>query len=466
MNRGKNGFVQNGWHRYHPYKIFLYCRDSMDAVHLKYPEKGAHSGTPLRLSYFSPKTQYHISILIIILLLLSACTASASPEVEPTSLSPLATLEAVDLPLSAWGQVELIAQAENRDAPVFMVIEDEALVFSWTGSQENEARLYSRGIIGNAQIMPLKAFFPFQQELFANPQGILMLWLDRTVDDEDIRLQMAQFNRGGVATLGPGNVSDLRTRNYSARLMDDGDLLVVWSGGIGSVSNLYLQRVDSRLRMVGNSDLRVDADYPALVKDGGNLYLFWLEDNGRAVYSGRIEDDSLNDIQRIARTNIAGTVAIDYFTAGFDGKYVYLFWNLRQIDGTRQVLFSSALIGEADFSRPTILGISVSDNLDFETIYAIDNVRAAQLDADNRVAWAVPASKTAEMLPVVINLGQELAVVFFQDGQLVAYQAVVESGALIGLPNIQILKQNHLAISWSQPSKRAYANLFFSSTQP
>jgi hypothetical protein len=424
-------------------------------------KKSSGNGRAIASPY---KTTFQAIILFILALTLAACTPASGETATPT-LGSLPPLEPVDLPPSAWGTVELIAQAETLDAPVFLPLENDSQVFAWTGSQENESRIYSQGRMGNAQIMPLKAYFPFQTQLFPNPDGILILWLDRTREHEDIRLQMGLFSPDGLATLGPGDVSNLRTQHYSAVLMDDGFLYTVWSGGIGSVSNLYLQTIDSLLRPISSHDLRVDADYPALLKDDEDLYLFWLEDNGRAVYSALLKEDYLSNIRRIARSNIAGTVAIDDFRAGFDGAYVYLFWNLRQLDGSRQVLFSSGLANAGDLSRPIQLGISANGGLGFETAYALEDLHAAQLSENNPVTWAIPAPNSEKMLPVAINLGEELGVAFFQDGQLVAYQSVVSSSSLLGSPNIQILNENQLALSWLQASNRGYANLFFSSSQ-
>lgn len=401
-------------------------------------------------------------MVIILVFITSAC--SNAPETPAPTQSSLPTLEPVDLPVSAWGNVELIAQAESREAPDFLALDDGAIVFSWTGAQENEARLYSRGVMGNGQIMTLKAFFPFEQELFTNPEGIMVLWLDRTAEEEDLRLQMGLFNRDGIATLGPGNVSTVRTQRYSAAKYDS-YLYTVWSGGIGSVSNLYLQTIDSLLRPITQKDLRVDADYPALLNIEDELYLFWLEDNGRDVYTARFEDEALNSIRRITRTRLDGTIAIDDFSVGLEGEIVYLFWNLRYPDGSRQVLFSVGQAEEGDFSTPKPLGIRAADDASFDMPYVLTDIHGAELSEDNIVSWTKPASGAKEMLPVAVNLGEELGVAFFQEGELVAYQAVVQSGTLIGLPNLRIINKSHLALSWAQPSNRAYANLFFTRTQ-
>src|SRR5690606_14722166 len=111
-------------------------------------------------------------VILLVLLMLTAC-GSETPSPSPIPLLP--TPEAISTPVSLWGAVELIAQAQSREAAVFIPLADGA-VFSWTGVAENEARIFSRGRNGNIQIMAFKAFYPMEQEVFAEENGILMLW--------------------------------------------------------------------------------------------------------------------------------------------------------------------------------------------------------------------------------------------------------------------------------------------------
>lgn len=421
----------------------------------RYGAGKSNAASPRNLLFF---------IFVILGMILSACS-NVSPETAVATPGSLPTLEPVNLPNSAWGNVQLVAQAETLEAPAFLSLPDGSMVFSWTGAQENEARLYSRGVMGNGQIMAFKAYFPFEQDLINYPDGILTLWLDRTDEQENLRLRMGLFSSDGIAKLGPANVSDLRTQRYSAQKLPEDYLYTVWSGGIASVSNLYLQTIDEFMRPIKSKELRVDADYPALLNIDNKLYLFWLEANGRDVYTAHLEDDALTDIRRVAQTQIDGSIAIDDFSAAYDGETVYLFWNLRLPDDSREVLFSTGLPDKGDFSPPTALGISAAGDIGVQTPYKLSDVHGAALSDGNRVSWASPVSDAEDMLPVAVNLGEELGVAFFQKGQLVAYQSVVQSGKLIGLPNLQIINQVNLALSWSAPSTRPYANLFFTETQ-
>ncbi|GAB5493729.1 MAG: hypothetical protein Phog2KO_39440 [Phototrophicaceae bacterium] len=378
------------------------------------------------------------TIIFLTLFFLTACTTDIAPV---ATNSP--TVAPVEMPESNWDTLELIAQAEQLSAPSFVHVAEERL-FAWTGSQGTEARHFSRGIEGNTQIMALSAYFPQEQQLFPIDRGALMLWLDRTDTDFDLRLQVATFSDTGVALVGPVTVSTQRTRHYSAIALDDRQIRIVWSGGLGEVTNLYLHQVDHFGRPVSGDLLRIDADYPALIQDNsGASHLFWLEDNGRNVYQAEFDevgDPSLINIERISSANISGTDTINHFSIGFDGVGTYLFWNIRRIDDTQAVLMS---YGELDSNN-----FSVASPLQTNTGQAIQ--------------WLNPAQAIQNPLPIVANSDDDLLLLWMEDGLMIETEQIVESGRLIGLPNIHTT-EDELAVTWAQITSNGYANLFYSS---
>ena len=402
-----------------------------------------HHQPPPTLTRHLPRIQGRIQLisLTLMLLLLNACTPQAPATATPPVTVP--TLISADIPETEWDTIELIAQAEQLSAPSFVNIGEET-VFSWTGSQGTEARHFSRNVDGNTQIMALSAYFPQQQQLFPIDRGALMVWLDRTDADFDLRLQVGTFSDTGVALVGPVAISNQRTRNYSAIELDERQIRLVWSGGLGEVTNLYLHQVDHFGRPVSGDLLRIDADYPALLRDNlGAIHLFWLEDNGRSAYHAQFDeigDPALTNIRRITGANISGTDTITHFNVGFDGTQAYLFWNIRRINDSQLVLMSHGQLADERFSLPVPLFTS----------------------ENQAVQWLNPAQAIQNPLPVVANSGNDLLLLLMQDGAVTETEFIAESGELIGLPNIMV-SDAYLAVSWAQPTSFGYANLFYSS---
>ena len=66
-----------------------------------------------------------------------------------------------------------------------------------------------------------------------------------------------------------------------------------------------------RKEVLTQEELRIDADFPALLVDESGLVLFWLEDNGQRAYSARLGDNALREIHHIGRVNIGSEEAVD-----------------------------------------------------------------------------------------------------------------------------------------------------------
>ena len=87
---------------------------------------------------------------------------------------------------------------------------------------------------------------------------------------------------------------------------------------------------------------------------------------------------------------------------------------------------------------------------------------ALQTDNGQAIQWLNPAQATQNPLPIVANSGDDLLLLWMQDGVILETEQIVESGRLIGLPNI-LITENTIAVSWAQVTAYAYANLFYSS---
>jgi hypothetical protein len=369
-----------------------------------------------------------VNRLTLFLLLLCLVGCGQNEPNPPT----MPTIEAITSPASIWGEVQLVSQVEQVNAPSFLAL-DSGLFFAWTGSQEGEARLFSRGVNGRSQITALKAYHPIQQRLFVGADKVLMLWLDRVFNTVDMRMQAAILSENGIAEVGVLTISDLPSRRYAALPTAADVVTIVYSGGLNAVSNLYLQRIDIFGRPFTQERLRVDADFPALIAQDEAVYLFWLEENGESAYFGTLGESELSEVRRISQVSLGQEEAVEDFRLGFDGSYAYLFWQIRAWDGSRHVLMSAGnLTGE--FSE------------------------VIRLEA----SWAVPAeSSTSTGLAVALSMNNQLGIAYFSNGTMGEFQPIVETGLLIGAPNIALLPNGRLGLSWSQPSAKGYANLFY-----
>ena len=401
-----------------------------------------NGSNPVFLSqYLLIKTHITVPVTVIALLfIISACSANP-PDSDHSQAAEQATVANVELPESDRGTVELVAQAEQIAAPAFL---DTGLntLFTWTGAEDDLARHFSRGIQGDTQALDIIAFFPQQQQLFPINRGALMLWLDRSNDTLDLRLQAATISFEGLRMEGTSAITTRRSRNYAAIALNQRQFRVVSSGGQGEVTNLYLHHVDDLGRPIGDELLVIDADYPALIKDNeGRVHLFWLSNNGHDAYHAHFEeigDPTLLDIQQIASHNLAVTDAISDFSVAFDGTDAYLLWTIRHIDDTQDVWMSSGQLNDDSFSASELL----------------------LTDTGESPQWINPAREIQSPLPMIASINEDLHLLWMQNGEIQQTEFITNSGHLIGKPHI-VTNEDGIGVSWSQPTTNGYANLFY-----
>jgi hypothetical protein len=400
-------------------------------------------------------------ILALIIFILSACT----PQITPTPIpqQPIIQTERT----STWGQVQRITQAEQADAPALLPRTDDILLV-WTGTDANEARLYAQSQTGIQRILALKAYHPYSVTLFDGGQTVMMLWQDRLDNDESSHLLSATFSMDAVAERDVLSVSRQGIRRYSAAQVADGTIRTVYSTSEGIRSHLYFNHVDLQARPQQPQLLRQNADYPALVVAGGsNLYLYWIE-NERDIYTARINElagtGALVDVRWLMQLDLETGDALDNFSVVFDESYAHLFWNIQRADGGHDVLYATGHVLNGIYSAPQPFGI-LQENVTVETSYNSGVVYRAQLATANFASWAMPLAGQHSTLPVAVQQENWLGVAYFQDGAMMGYQDVLESGTLIGIPAIGTERNRNLYLAWSEPTTQGYANLFLTTSR-
>lgn len=390
--------------------------------------------------------------------LLLAC--SAAPEPLPATATPL------PVPTSLWGQIDLIAQTRQVEAPA-VVVPDEAPLLAWTGADDLEARHYTQNEAGVAQIAAIKAFFPFMQTLWPAPDGVHLLWLDRTDASDQLQLLSAFVDRNGVAVLGPNALYTNAVQRYTAQPTATGGLDVVFVSG--NVPALYRNQLDAGGRNGIATQLVERADYPVLTTDAsGRTWLFWLDSESGDVQRGVWAQGSVETMERLAvRFLLEPTTQLLSFDVAFDSTHTHLFWQVRDGTGQVRLLWSTAALTDDRFSEPRPLPIFQSDLATIEVGFNAGAVAAAGLDeTQSAVAWGKPLAGQHNFLPVAVNRGDELGILYFHEGDVVGYQVVGESGSLLRTPQITTDRARNLYLTWSAPQPDGFAELLLTDTRP
>ncbi len=130
---------------------------------------------------------------------------------------------------------------------------------------------------------------------------------------------------------------------------------------------------------------------------------------------------------------------LEHLHVAADLTHVYAFWNITQLSsGFAQTWFSSApLAALSSWSAPAPLAVAIGE----ETFQA---------------AWASPAQTDfiPTSLPLAVQLGEELGIIYFANGEVSRYESVValQAPGLIGLPMLYAALDGRLTLTWAQPT--------------
>ncbi|MBZ0298384.1 MAG: hypothetical protein K8J31_01530, partial [Anaerolineae bacterium] len=144
---------------------------------------------------------------------------------------------------SLWGSIATLAEAEQSQAPALWVQPDGVLTAAWIGSDSSgvhqDARVVSGPLLGNSRTLPLPPVHPLMQTLLPGPGDLLhLLWLDADENGEQ-RLYAALLSADLQIERGPTLISDRETLRYTANVVGDGSLMIIWSGGPLAEPALY-----------------------------------------------------------------------------------------------------------------------------------------------------------------------------------------------------------------------------------
>lgn len=441
-----------------------------------------------------------IFFLLLLIGLLTACDATPSPALTPTIISaaPITSLQPVSSALSAgWGEVYAPASADQGEAPSLAVLQDfdgTKISLAWSEITRLKTRIFdldSRLWSVDRQLeLPISR--PYAMQLFPGGLGMQhLLWLDAWVTPEgdlENRLLSALVPLNAPIQRGSLAASSLPTVRYSAVPDGNDGVWAVWSGGLPERPDLHITYIDSAGRPRPSRSLMLDADWPILLTTSAYdpsagavaFDLFWMQTTTRTMYHGYMADEKIYDATPLLRLpGLKPGDAVMSFTAGIDQTHLYLFWNIVTITGEAQTWMASApfveggsgVRGLGNWAVSAALGVDVSETSGVQTGFNSGLVYEAQT-GQQKVAWAAPlvGSEGGETLPVAAQVGDKLAVVYFQHGEVIGYQDItaLDVGGLIAPPIMTADVQRYLYLAWSgiPDEDDAPAQLLFTSTRP
>ncbi|MCA0457511.1 MAG: hypothetical protein LCI00_26320 [Chloroflexi bacterium] len=373
-----------------------------------------------------------------------------------------------DLPVSVWGPVITLAQAEQPNAPA-LAVSESGVTAAWVGADEQGVFQALRTLNNDAPGEPIRlplGVRPYAQQFASAGNGRQHLfWLDSNVEGETrlfTALLKPNLERERELTILTREV----TRRYTLLPAAEGGVWAIASGGLASEPSLNAHFVDGdgRWRLNENDRIATDADWPTLLQHAdGTVSLYWLRDTDNRVMRGLFNDGVLLNPQPLVDSvTLNAGDRLESFTAAQDNAYAYLFWNVTRVDGSRETWYTAAPPDTATWERPTRLTIDVPDDIAtaswFDSGFNVGVVFAAS-DGEDNVSWVVPASGRFPVLPVAALVGREISVMFMREGQIVGYRPMGLLTDLIGLPTLAVDRDLYIYLSWAQPDPAGYANL-------
>ena len=356
-------------------------------------------------------------------------------------------------------------------APPALWADTRQLAFAWVGADDTrihqDIAVYNESGLSQPSALVLPPLHPFDQQVFpAVENRYHLLWLDRDNESDGLRLFGATVTPELIAEIGPTALSDQTTLRYSAVVNGDNSLWIVWSGGVLSEPSLQIVWVDPAGRPRFPEFLISDGDYPSLVRSrDGVLYLYWWSRTNNHILRGRLNNGVLEDVQRVVESvRLERGDHLTHLRAGMDATHAYLFWNVRRANGSSEVWWAAGEHKATTWQTAQLLRIMKWDGNPIQTGFNSGEVKPVTM-GENVVRWATPINEEFALLPVAVNVNEELGVLYFQRGQMIGYQTITYSGVLFDAPALKVDRDLHLYLAWSQPHPFGYAELNLTMTK-
>lgn len=365
-------------------------------------------------------------------------------------------------PDTPWGAPRVIAEAPTADAPALLTTTQQTWL-AWTQPLEGETRhMASDG--QQKRILALRAWYPMRYSLLPAANGHAhWLWIDRSAEADELRLQSALIGPDLVAQLGPIVHSTALTTSYAALPLGDGGVRLVWSQGALGSETLYTRQINADGRPTFTTALNASGILPALTQTrDGVVWLYWVYD--RSLWRGQLRDDALHSVEHVEQLpTLPLTEQIHALHVAHDAASSYVFWQVIRADGSGHALLSvtDRVTGRHLPAAP--LRFNAGDQ-PFDSTY---NGRGAftAAPAESAAAWLRPLLIDTDTLPVAAVWGGMTGVIYFRDGRLAGVQPLLRTGRLFDAPQLASDDARHLTLAWSQPFSLQAAQLTLLTTR-
>lgn len=313
-------------------------------------------------------------------------------------------------------------------------------------------------------ILALRAWYPLRYEVLpAGDDHAHWLWIDRTADVDELRLQSALVTPELVARIGPVVHGTAPTTSYAALPLGDGRARLVWSQGPLGAEALHTLTLNPDGRPSFSVALNAPGTLPALTQTrDGTIWLYWVHD--RAVWRAVLEEATLREVAFVeALPPLPLTERVAALYVAHDAVSTYLFWQIAQARGGSRALLSVTDRATGQHRPAAPLRVGWSEAL-FETSFngGAGFVAAA---GEPEAVWLRPLNQDTTTLPVAAVWRGTLGVLFFQEGRLAGVLPLLPTGRLFDAPRLSSDRDRHLALAWSQPLTEQAARLSLLTTR-
>ena len=316
--------------------------------------------------------------------------------------------------------------------------------------------------------LPLPPVQPYDQQLAPALDGDLhLLWLDHS-DSDQISLYAALLRPDLGIERGPTVISESLALRYTLLPLGDGQVMVLWSGGLMAEPTLYTRHITAQgLAPQPALELASAADWPAVIQaNDGTRYLFWLDTGSQSPRFGLLTDRGISAIESLNQAfRLAPGDRLFGLYAGLDRTHLYLLWNITRRSGKNESGMIARALEFTEWSAPQRLGLTESASETLQTGLNTGLVHEAQA-GERWLSWAAPLPGQFDVLPVAAQWDNDLVIAYFQAGRVAGVQRVSHLSALLRPPILRTDRDRYLYLAWSEPDASGAAQLKLFSTRP
>jgi len=362
----------------------------------------------------------------------------------------------------------MLDTVQQADAPAIYPTAN-TIMAAWVSADETDT-YHTLTDIHQAEPVRLPVLTQFPQDhqfVQAGRDRLHLLWLDADPDRpaDGKRLWALNIGTDSTAERGAFITHDSRTYHYSVIPNPDGSMWAFMSAAPAAEPTLYAQYFDANTRPREAVRLTGGVDWPvAQHQPDGTIRLTWLSAPGQMMTQATFDvtTETLGPVQPLGPSP---ALAVGDRISGFHRVGPVAFWNITRAGGTSET-WVAARATDGTWPRPERLGIVLRANQRLETGY--QGAGALPAEAGTLwAAWAQPGQPTGDYLPVAVQIGSELGIIYFQQGRVVGYESVttLDDLGLIGQLSFTSDQRGDLYLAWAQPTRQGYARLHLATTR-